>query len=887
MDTNMNKSFSTERGFFREADTGAGGGGGGGIGGSAKDDENINDENKNDEKKDEQTSDKESNADIFTQLQKNLQKIGKLIRQGNSRDARKVLLSSRELINNYEPQSDEERWDLLFHLDRLKLKAKTLYKGVEGEPVSFQFPENSKMDSSQNAKADQGSKDDINSNFQAQKTEKTDNNQSIDQDSQEKDDNNNQKKDDEYNQGEELNRLLLNIDKELNRLEIEHFVFADDKDWVGELFVKVQEYFAKLEELQGVSKEILIGTEIKILQLEYKSRRQAMFNTLEQMEKTEYLTEGFFARAIEGPGLNRMRNIAARLKQQNAENAGSFLTDYEKINKYYLARKWLLISWLYVRPKIFDGSGEKGERSSFGQVGDNQFPIKGEHFQELIKGGLEFDSEFGSMLNQKMGVESVLAEKFGEQLNEGESPRKERKEIDVTLFSFCMKEFDRVYKNGQEGTGNVDPNGKPIERVNTQNLREKKNILIDYVWKKAQKYVEEHSSQTNVSSGVQIDRHAIELAFRTHLLLTMHHCRYADGSPSLKDDWYYVFNWPSYVLGYREKGVDKFDWRATILQFGLRPGYKRDGQVAEENVLAKMFDASKVRAVERKLNKRGLLDESVRGLRSLRGLINGYSILLEEVSSKGTDGQNDVPGRLDYAFLAPPLRYLRQKDKDGRFIRGSAPAGSEGLHVFLDEITDEKGNILYEELNYKDLGSDLMEYYNNMNQHGINSFLNQFIKADRFEFLDNATNPKILKNWKNEARYCAPLLPRVGKFALMGMKDFGDPVKINPDRYPTEEAKKEAKPSNIADAVMDRILYQIIFINCILRTSYTIEKKYFWSDLELKSYLQNLNSERILSTEESKGIYEAVMAYRGEIKMFTKSLVDETMDQVVKRNIFK
>jgi hypothetical protein len=52
-------------------------------------------------------------------------------------------------------------------------------------------------------------------------------------------------------------------------------------------------------------------------------------------------------------------------------------------------------------------------------------------------------------------------------------------------------------------------------------------------------------------------KHAVEIAFRTHLLLTMHHCRYAGGSPSLKDDWYYVFNWPQYVLSYRGKGVDK------------------------------------------------------------------------------------------------------------------------------------------------------------------------------------------------------------------------------------------------------------------------------------------------------------------------------------------
>ena len=86
---------------------------------------------------------------------------------------------------------------------------------------------------------------------------------------------------------------------------------------------------------------------------------------------------------------------------------------------------------------------------------------------------------------------------------------------------------------------------------------------------------------------------------------------------------------------------------------------------------------------------------------------------------------------------------------------------------------------------------------------------------------------------------------------------------------------------------MDRILYQIIFINCILRTSYTLEKKYAWSDIELKSYLLNLSSEKILSPAEADAMFDAVITYRGQIKMFAHGLLDETIDQVTKRNIFK
>lgn len=137
MDTNMNKSFSTERGFFRDADTGAGGGGGGvgGVGGGAKDDENINDENKNDEKKDEQTSDKESNIDILSQLKKNLKDIEKLIRGYEFSAAVNLVKLTRELVNNYQPQSEEEKAGLLFFTDRLNLKAKAL--NIDEEEVEI------------------------------------------------------------------------------------------------------------------------------------------------------------------------------------------------------------------------------------------------------------------------------------------------------------------------------------------------------------------------------------------------------------------------------------------------------------------------------------------------------------------------------------------------------------------------------------------------------------------------------------------------------------------------------------------------------------------------------------------------------------------------------
>lgn len=856
MNMNANSSFSPEKGFFRQADTGAGGGGGVNVG---KDDEN------NDKKQDQEP------FDIVSQLRENLKNIESLIRNYDPLGATDVLKKSRELIKSYQPSSDDERAALLFFTNRLKLKADALHFDKDGEVISSTTAEVKHAGADRLKPTNDDSKDVDGEKKQAQESRGSGDGGDVHPDGGGPPDDGGP---DKKPIGEEFNRLLSRFDSELSSLEAQSFVFSAERDGVENAFETIKNYLARLKEASGVSEEMLREKEIEMLHLEYKKRREAMFKTLEKMEKTEFLTEGFFTEALEDPGLNHMDNIVVRLGHLVDEKSNKYAEDLKKVEKHYKSRKWLLITWLYVSPKVFEGSGPEGERSSFGQVGDNQFPIKGPDFQELVLGGLDFDQEFGGVLNKRLGVELMSIEKFGEQLGQDEEPKRERKEVEVTLFTFCMREFDRIYKNGAEGTGDKDHDGNSITRVTTQNLRENKSALIDYVWKKAKIYAAEHGLQ-----GEEIDEHAVDVAFRTHLLLTMHHCRYAESSPSLKDDWYYAFNWPSYVLSYRKKGVDKFDWRATFLQFGIRPGFQEDA-VSDENILAQMFDASKVRNVKRKLEKRGMLDESVRGLRSLRGLVNGYSILLEDVAPKAAE-------KPDYSFLAPPLRYLRQKDKDGKFVTFSAPEGTEGLPIFLDEITDEKGRLLYELFNYDGFSSELMEYYNCMNQHGINSFLNQFVKAERFEFMENATNPKVLKNWKNEARYAAPLLPRVGRFARMRMKDFGDPVKMNPERYSTEDSKKFVEPTGIDEAIMDRILYQVVFINCILRTSYTLEKKYSWSDMELKSYLLNLSSEQILSPVEADAIFDAVITYRGQIKMLAKGLLNETIDQVTKRNIFK
>lgn len=865
MSMSTNSSFSPEKGFFRAADKGPGDGNGGNDMG--KDDENNSEEGKQKEinhKKQKEESgsvvenqnkhnggEQEQQLNSIEQIRINLAEIDKLRAPNSEGD----FLSVYDLI-------DDSVQIIRNEIDKDTITGKELsafkYLGSELEKVARELKYKIEIGGSEKNRL----------NLAEDKEESS----------------------------QEESHLLYLFDEELKTLESQSFAFAPDDDRVASAFEQIKDYLLKLKEIkQGREPELLKEKEFLLLQLEYKKRREALFKTLVVGEKQEMVPEGYFKEALEGHGLDKMENIIKRLRRLvGEERAKIYSQDLEKVRNNYNSRKWLLITWMNVSPKVFEGSGPEGDRSSFGQVGDNQFPIKGPDFQELILGGLDFDEEFSSILNQRLGSETVFIDRFDQRLNMEELSIKERrepKEIDVTLFTFCMREFDRVYKNGREGTGDKDPldKDKSITRVTTQNLRDNKGVLIDYVYKKAKKYVEENNPQFAEQIKDQITDHAVELAFRTHLLLTMHHCRYAEGSPSLKDDWYYVFNWPKYALGYKEKGVDKFDWRVTTLQFGSRPGFINN-EVSDENVLGKMFEKYKVREVKRSLEKRGLLDQDVRGLRSLHGLINGYAILLEDVSPETVEGAPKQNVKPDYSFLAPPLRYLRQKNKDGNFAKHPAPEGTgeESLmDVFLDEIVDEKGNIVYEEINYSGLGSTLMTYYNAMNQHGINNFLNKFIKAERFEFMKNASSPETLKSWKNEARYCAELLPRVGRFALMGAKDFGDPIKMNPNKFPTEDSKKDVEPVSVAEAVMDRILLQIIFINCILHTSYALEKQVFWTDLQLKEYLLKLSGEKVISVQEALGIYEATATYRGKSKLFIMSVLNDVMDQVEKHNVFR
>ncbi len=80
-----------------------------------------------------------------------------------------------------------------------------------------------------------------------------------------------------------------------------------------------------------------------------------MFNTLSDMEKAESLTEGFFARALEGPGLKRMKNIIVELKQLGDGESGKYEKDLKgwknitnQGNGYLLLGSMLVLKYLKV-----------------------------------------------------------------------------------------------------------------------------------------------------------------------------------------------------------------------------------------------------------------------------------------------------------------------------------------------------------------------------------------------------------------------------------------------------------------------------------------------------------------------------------------------------------
>lgn len=130
MNTNIVGSISPEKGFFMDANTGAGGGAGGGN--SGKDDEN--------KAKQENTEDSPT---IFEQLRANLKNVEKLIRDYRSHEAIELLKESRQLHESYEPSSEEDKSSLAFFVTRLRSKAKTLSYDLYGDQVNFSTTVNS------------------------------------------------------------------------------------------------------------------------------------------------------------------------------------------------------------------------------------------------------------------------------------------------------------------------------------------------------------------------------------------------------------------------------------------------------------------------------------------------------------------------------------------------------------------------------------------------------------------------------------------------------------------------------------------------------------------------------------------------------------------------
>lgn len=130
MNPNIGGGFSPE-GFFRQADTGKGGGVG-----SGKDDDPV--AKKPDQEPDQDPVTKKPDQeplDIFGELRNNLKKIDSYIRDYNPKEATELVKQSRVLIDNYYLKfSGVEQSQLLFFIDRLEVKAKALHlDGEEGE----------------------------------------------------------------------------------------------------------------------------------------------------------------------------------------------------------------------------------------------------------------------------------------------------------------------------------------------------------------------------------------------------------------------------------------------------------------------------------------------------------------------------------------------------------------------------------------------------------------------------------------------------------------------------------------------------------------------------------------------------------------------------------
>lgn len=630
-------------------------------------------------------------------------------------------------------------------------------------------------------------------------------------------------------QQKEAYDYINGIDAQLKAIENTLLVISIDDNQVKDKFDAIRaEFSEKVEQNTLLPEKDKRELEIRITQAEYKHVRSAYIERIEFVEgknlglslSLEQFGKVMDVRLI--PKLKQLTSELVRLSQPPGSAAlteqGRYADDLKDIVEDYRCRKYAHIAWARVWSNVIGNNESQGREPPTG-LSDDNFPLDGTVISGLIKHGVLSREFGGGLTGAALGKRRILTENI-------DTPG----QIDVddnfqqSLFGLCMRTFDDVYRGKESCPG-----------VTTRNIHTTYGLLVTHTYEKAKKeYQRKHAGRR-----VPFEEHDVLLAWRLHSISTLNISYLAEASPTMPDNFYYLFNWVDYCIKYAFDQTNSFDPMQTLFVFGY----------GGANPLSFIYSPEQMADVREKLSSRGWMGGTVdkaraeaehlwqlEGYTGFDALINAPLIRLENVAH---DGSVKAP------MFEPPLRAWVVRDRAGgnpkRYENGN------GKIMRFDDMQTTSGERLYEQMPFDQIGMAYPEYYNQIGKNAMWMLTNVF-KCSSEDFLKKMSSADFVKTLRNQVKYAMPYFTRVGADIREGTKR----------KRKNTAGVDVVQP--ISETIMNSVVNQLIMAKCIMETD--VLKPKFWSINQVEDYLQDLVRSSAIIPEVAEAIKLVVIEGR-------------------------
>lgn len=645
------------------------------------------------------------------------------------------------------------------------------------------------------------------------------------------------------------------IRSELNAIKNDLLMVSVEDNQVEKVYTNIRtKYKEKVETNLLIPDTEKRKLEIEIAQAEYFHTRMAY---IERMEYVEGKNLGFerslnmFSNVHDVrllPVLKQLISEIGRLANPPGTAAlarvAEFQRDYADIEEDFRCRKLAHLSWAKVWPDVIGNNEKTGRTPPIGLNEDN-FPLEGAIIKGLINHGT-LSREFGGGFVGRLGRMNVLTESF-DVPNQVDS-----RTINQTLFGFCMRTFDDVYSN------RIKVDHPQYGKVTTRNIHLTYPSVVAHVYELAK---QEHEQKYGRGAKIPFQEHDVLVAWRLHAITTLNISYLGEASPTMPDNFYYLFNWVDYCIKYVLDQTNSFDLMQTMFVFGYRGA----------NPLEIMYSAAQLEEVRASMGQQGLLglkdhksQEIAKelwereGYPSFNGLIDAPLIKLENHSRRISRDQTDpdllltdVNGNFIYdsaksakmSVFEPPLRFFLVRDASGKPKRfyDAVIDGKlvKGKFIRFEDMQTIDGQRLYEEMPFDQVDFAYPEYYNQIGNNAM-WFLKEILKTPSADFLKKMDSPDFVKTLRNQVKYAEPYFSVVGADIREGTK-----------------RKLAGVEQPLGESVMNSVTNQLIMAKCLMETD-TLRPK-FWSISQVDDYLQELVRASAIISEVAEAIKLAVI----------------------------